>query len=665
MNKPGNLFFPFLWVLVLHLAATEVRGQSLHFTQPENFMPGALTDRAIDITNFKGGFFVTWKEPGKSGKVRVSYLGMHRDTSASQHEEDLGEVTSPFAPVLRVLNDRLYLFWIAQDGQLKYVINSDLTHLDAKNVYTLRFAGNALLRAGITTAAIGGKLIIASHAADKDHLVYAVVDAHEKIFPDQVELQTMPDNRSDDYPFVVSLDDTAARFTWKGFKEQGIYCADYNVLTRQWSGRTSFGNARSKVPPALYHVWYGTRLFYIWRGPDKDKRLYYTTEDGRKVPAEATLLPSSFSTALPVAMCRVDGKNFILAYTGQDQKLYLSYFSNYNPATWMQDLLLPGRLSYSLQDVVIPGSHDAGMSVLTATGGQQGSTINGCNTLTQTLHIRQQLEAGIRMFDLRVGTFEKQLYAKHCSSDCMADAIGGGYGEKLSTILQDMHEFLKKNRQEILILSFSHFCEKETPVKDLADTLIRSLGTELIYKKGSKPLRSVTLGELAGKVLIGFEHYTHKEGWIDSCSINSGAGAFVNYRREYAATNAIDKLLSKQEVFFTGMKDGIGENDLVRLDWQLTQSADEAAMICNDFQSDKTSPLLDGAMLLTNVIKKYQSIVDLAITGNKYIPTELNGWIERGMINKKNKPNILYVDAAGTWITDYCIDLNGTGLYKK
>ena len=95
----------------------------------------------------------------------------------------------------------------------------------------------------------------------------------------------------------------------------------------------------------------------------------------------------------------------------------------YNPSSWMGDFLLSNKSDYTLKDIVIPGSHDAGMSVLTAAGGQQKGTINECNTLTQVLNIEGQLESGIRMFDLRIGIYNGEMYTKHCASDCMEDAI--------------------------------------------------------------------------------------------------------------------------------------------------------------------------------------------------------------------------------------------------
>lgn len=175
-------------------------------------------------------------------------------------------------------------------------------------------------------------------------------------------------------------------------------------------------------------------------------------------------------------------------------------------------------------------------------------------------------------------------------------------------------------------------------------------------------------------MILTFEHYRRPDGLIDSCTIADHSEGTLNFRREYAATNDWGKFLARQETFSGSSRAGLGgmipggrvaANDLIRLDWQLTQDGGEAAMICNDFQNEKTNPLINGAMLLTNVIRKHQSIIDLSIEGNKYLPVKLNEWIGKGIVDKKNKPNILYVDVAGNWITDYCIDLNKTELYQR
>jgi hypothetical protein len=654
-------------VLLFCGCLNDMVAQSLTFTAPQNFLPNAVTDKAIDITNFKGGFFVTWKESGVSGKVHVSYLGRYYDTTTAHKDGVVEKEQTCFNPVLRVLNDRLYLFWITPDGSVHYLINTADTSFDLAMVYSLVLSGNPKLAYGITSASIGGKmLLLAAHAADKSHLVYALIIPGQDGRLPPGSILTIPARTSADYPFVVGLNDSVARFCWRGAgKEQTVYTTDYNIRTDKWAVSVPLGHAQSKTAPAIYEVWNLKRLVYIWKGPNNDKKLYYATAADGAVPQSQTALPGYFATDIPISICNVDDNHFILAYSGQDGKLYLSYFANYNPASWMKDLLLPVKSTYTLRDIVLPGSHDAGMSVLSGVGGSQSGTINECNTLTQTLSIGGQLNAGIRMFDLRVGTFNGNLYMKHCSSDCMADAIGGGFGQKLSAALNEIRQFLQTNTDEIVLLTFSHFCEQETPVRELAEKILTGLGKELVYRRASGDIGTIPLKDMAGKVIVTFEHYSQSDGLIDSCTIDDESGAFINFRRKYAATNEIGKFLVKQESFFRALSKGTRSNDLVRLDWQLTQSSDEAAMACNDFQNEKTNPLVSGMMLLTNVIRKHQSIIDLSIDGNQYLPLNLNEWISRGIITPANKPNIIYVDAAGGWTTDYCIHLNSTDLYRK
>jgi len=492
--------------------------------------------------------------------------------------------------------------------------------------------------------------------------VVALIDADDSGILKPAALQTVPDKKSPEYPFIVTLSNNTVRLCY--YNDQGIYYTDLNTDTKVWTDQFPVSGSKTKVSPAVYHLFNTPRLFYIWKGNKKDNRIYYVTGDEQTRSAAEHTLPDYFKTPYPVSVCNVDTKKFIMAFIGEDQKLYLSYFSNYDPARWMEDTLFPAKGNLTLKDIVIPGSHDAGMSALNGTGGQHASSINPCNTLTQKQNIGKQLNAGIRMFDLRVGLFKNSIYTKHSSSDCMADAMGGGYGERFKDILDSIKTFLDRNKKEFIILTFSHFCPKEASASKVADSIFQALGKDHIYNNQSKSIDHIKLNELAGKVIVTFEQYANPDKLIDSNSMATKGKTFLNIRRAYAATNQINRLLSTEELFFTSMKDGINGNDLVRLDWQLTQSSDEAALVCNDFQDEKVSPVINGMMLLTNVIKKNQSITDLAMSGNKYLPAKLNEWISKGTINKNNKPNILYVDVAGAWITDYCIELNGTPVYN-
>jgi len=657
-----SLFLSTALILFLILQGSKTQAQNLSFSQPINFLPTAHTDKAIDITNFKNGYFVTWKEAGATGNIHICYLGKQHDSRFSQNETTAGTEKSAFAPVLRVVNNHIYVLWLGEDGSLKYIINNSDTTFNTQTINTISFEGSLKLRSGITATVINNRMMIASHADNKNDMVVALIDADDTGILKSATLQTVPNKKSQEYPFIVTLSNNTVRLCY--YNDQGIYYTDLNTDTKVWTDQFPVSGSKTKAPPAVYHLFNTTRLFYIWKGNKKDNRMYYVTDDAQTRSAAEHTLPDYFKTPYPASICNVDTKKFIMAFIGEDQKLYLSYFSNYDPARWMEDTLFPAKGNLTLKDIVIPGSHDAGMSALNGTGGQHASSINPCNTLTQKQNIGKQLHAGIRMFDLRVGLFKNSIYTKHSSSDCMADAMGGGYGERFKDILDSIKTFLGRNKKEFIILTFSHFCPKEASASKVADSIFQALGKDHIYNNQSKSIDHIKLNELAGKVIVTFEQYANPDKLIDSNSMADKGKTFLNIRRAYAATNQINRLLSTEELFFTSMKDGVNGNDLIRLDWQLTQSSDEAALVCNDFQDEKVNPVINGMMLLTNVIKKNQSITDLAMSGNKYLPAKLNEWISNGTINKSNKPNILYVDVAGAWITDYCIELNGTPVYN-
>src|SRR5688572_14706566 len=96
-------FFVLLWF------AGVLQAQNLSFTTPVNFLPQAATDKAIDITSFHGSYFVAWKESGSTGAINACFLGRHHDTAFTQKVMRIENSASSFAPVLQVLNDRLYL----------------------------------------------------------------------------------------------------------------------------------------------------------------------------------------------------------------------------------------------------------------------------------------------------------------------------------------------------------------------------------------------------------------------------------------------------------------------------------------------------------------------------------------------------------------------------
>lgn len=102
--------------------------------------------------------------------------------------------------------------------------------------------------------------------------------------------------------------------------------------------------------------------------------------------------------------------------------------------------LLPDDIYIS--EVNIPGTHDSCTAFCTM------SNMARCQELT----IRQQLEMGIRLFDIRLNKNGNEFYLVHSLADCFSDAEKKNkltFGE----VLDDFREFLKANPEEALVVS--------------------------------------------------------------------------------------------------------------------------------------------------------------------------------------------------------------------
>ncbi|HEY8034123.1 MAG TPA: hypothetical protein VIF37_00850 [Methylobacter sp.] len=122
------------------------------------------------------------------------------------------------------------------------------------------------------------------------------------------------------------------------------------------------------------------------------------------------------------------------------------------PSNWMQQNLatLGNR---TLQQLCLPASHDAGMSVYTA--GTIGTVAN--NTQTQTAGIYGQLVAGARYFDIRpvviLPNDSSDIYTGHFTAT--TGNVAGALGQSLASIIADINNFTATNN-ELIVLEFSH-----------------------------------------------------------------------------------------------------------------------------------------------------------------------------------------------------------------
>ena len=95
-----------------------------------------------------------------------------------------------------------------------------------------------------------------------------------------------------------------------------------------------------------------------------------------------------------------------------------------------------------LSEVNIPGTHDSCTAFC--------SMENVCRC--QSLTIKEQLELGIRLFDIRLYKSGKDFYLCHAIADCFTDS---DKKKKLSfdDVLSDFRGFLKNNPEETLVVS--------------------------------------------------------------------------------------------------------------------------------------------------------------------------------------------------------------------
>ncbi|CAH1391060.1 unnamed protein product [Nezara viridula] len=118
-------------------------------------------------------------------------------------------------------------------------------------------------------------------------------------------------------------------------------------------------------------------------------------------------------------------------------------------SNWMKNNIdLLGKRT--LKQISIPGAHDAGMSRL------NGHTAFGrpCNVLTQSHSFGEQLNLGIRYFDIRpvIGNGGDYLTGHYTH---IKGSWQGGNGQSISSIITDLNAFTK-NHNELIIIKLSH-----------------------------------------------------------------------------------------------------------------------------------------------------------------------------------------------------------------
>lgn len=292
----------------------------------------------------------------------------------------------------------------------------------------------------------------------------------------------------------------------------------------------------------------------------------------------------------------------------------------YETRNWMGQL----RDDISLDQIMMPGSHDAGMSELSHCNPFVGS---GPYTKTQSGSIGDQLDDGTRYFDIRVDYDHNELVTYHRTRQY------GCNGQSLKAVLNECTTFLKTNPTETAILKFSHIRDYEhnpDATKKLIDELLNAYSEFICVNADSDVnLAKAALGDVRGKMILVFDYSEHIDSatgrfrYQDGSSVRVGANLTVY--DVYSDTADYDAMKEDQLQKWSDYG-GLGQDFLFLLSWTLTPKA------------------LPG-------------IRRLAETANNNLPEVL---YEQIVVNGSSKPNIVYIDFVNSETTQSIIQYNFT-----
>ncbi len=214
-----------------------------------------------------------------------------------------------------------------------------------------------------------------------------------------------------------------------------------------------------------------------------------------------------------------------------------------------------------VNDIVMPGSHDAGTCSMIWLGRTQGYSV------------KNQLYMGARYFDLRVNKTEDGYYMYHEMFN----------GEKFEDVMTAISDFIKENKTETLVLDFQHFKGgSEDDVVTILDAALVSQGLAVQNDTEKSELEFVSelkLKDVRGKciILFGDDENAKKYDFLfsrndDECTESEQA---LNscYISDYNKMKSEDFIDTAIPYYYQNIKDKIkneGNKGLFVLQGQLT-----------------------------------------------------------------------------------------------
>lgn len=122
------------------------------------------------------------------------------------------------------------------------------------------------------------------------------------------------------------------------------------------------------------------------------------------------------------------------------------FWTTHDPASSWMWRYLPMIGTRPLKDIVMPGSHDSGMSIVNG----KTKLSEPCQILTQTQGIGTQLARGARFFDVRP-VINGGKYKTGHYSDVSTVGTEGGNGQAIDDIITEINDFTRSNNELIIL----------------------------------------------------------------------------------------------------------------------------------------------------------------------------------------------------------------------